>query len=364
MIMAGGRGERFWPVSREKSPKQLIKLLGNQSLLQQTVDRVLKLAPLENILIITNHAQVAGVRKQLPGLPRENVIAEPCGRDTCAAIVLGAAIIDQRNPKGVMAVFPADHHIQDQRTFQRILKDCFDLASSNEYLVTIGISPTEPATGYGYIRKGPILKSDDRSRDLKTRFSKVDLFVEKPPIAKARRYLKSGKYSWNAGMFVWSVRTFMISLKKYQPDLEDYFLKWKSAAASSSKLSTQLKKDYPSVKRISIDYALMEKAENTVVADGVFDWDDLGSWTALERYLKSDKQGNHSNAQFAQIDSNDNIVFDARSKKQHLIALVGVRDCIVVQTDDSCLVASKAHGQHIKELVKILAKDPKFKGLV
>jgi mannose-1-phosphate guanylyltransferase len=364
MIMAGGRGERFWPVSREKTPKQLIRLLGDQSLLQQTVERALPVAPIENILIITNKAQAAEVRKQLPDLPKQNVIAEPCGRDTCAAIVLGAAIVGQRNPRGVMAVFPADHLIQDQKIFQRVLRDCFQLAEKEEQLVTIGIQPTEPATGYGYIKEGRRFDSKRISVKGKTRFKKVDRFVEKPNLTKARRFLKSGQYCWNAGMFVWSVQTLVNAFAIHLPAMFEAFQSWKQVAGSSKKLAAQLSKDYANVTRISIDYALMEKASNTVVADGAFDWDDLGSWTALERHLKSDAQGNCSKASVVQVDSNNNVVFDTRKRNQQAIALVGIQDCIVVQTDDACLIASKSHGQQIKALVQKLATDPRFKHLI
>jgi mannose-1-phosphate guanylyltransferase len=363
IIMAGGRGERFWPVSREKTPKQLIKLLGDQSFLQQTIERALPVAPIENILIITNGAQASEVRKQLPNLPKHNVIAEPCGRDTCAAIALGAAIVGQRNPKGTMAVLPADHVIQDHKKFQRVLKDCLDLAAREDVLVTIGIRPTEPATGYGYIKEGCEVSFNLNVAKARTTFCHVDKFVEKPNLAKARRFLKSGQYRWNAGMFVWSVETVTRALEAYQPAMADALQRWKSVAGSPKKLAVQLTKDYPSVDRISIDFAVMEKAENTIVADGSFDWDDLGSWTALERHLKPDAQGNCQQAEFVQIDSNNNIVFDARTKQRQTIALVGIRDCIVVQTDDACMVASKSHGQQIKDLVQQLASDPRYKHL-
>ena len=364
IIMAGGRGERFWPMSREKTPKQLITLFGDQSLLQQTVERVLPVAPIENILIITNRAQAAGVRRQLPGLPRQNVIAEPCGRDTCAAIVLGAAIVEQRDPCGVMAVLPADHLIQDQKKFQRVLSDCFQLADKEEQLVTIGIQPTEPATSYGYIKEGRKIEGAQRASKGKTKFNKVDRFVEKPNAAKARRFLKSGQYRWNAGMFVWSVQTLMQAFQTHQPEMVEAFENWKQVAGSAKKLAARLEEDYPIITRISIDYALMEKASNTVVADGVFDWDDLGSWTALERHLKSDSAGNCSKASLVQVDSSNNIIFDARKgRKQQAIALVGMQDCIVVQTDDACMVASKSHGQQIKALVQKLAADPAFRHL-
>lgn len=364
IIMAGGRGERFWPVSREKTPKQLITLLGDQSLLQQTVNRVLRLAPIENILIITNQSQASAVRKQLPNLPKQNVIAEPCGRDTCAAIVLGAAIVGERNPGAIMAVLPADHLIQDQKTFQRVLRDCFQLAAEEEQLVTIGIQPSEPATGYGYIKEGePIGLKKNKSR-AKTLFKKVNKFVEKPNLAKARRFLKSGNYRWNAGMFVWSVQTMVNELSAHLPEMVEAYENWKAIAGNPSKLAAKLKNDYPNIKRISIDYGLMEKASNTVVADGAFDWDDLGSWTALERYLQSDSQGNRTDASLVQVDSSNNIIFDARKQTKQTIALVGIQDCIVVQTDDACMVASKSHGQQIKTLVQKIASDSKFKHLI
>ncbi|MBT5925686.1 MAG: mannose-1-phosphate guanyltransferase, partial [Verrucomicrobia bacterium] len=256
-----------------------------------------------------------------------------------------------------------DHVIQDHKKFQRVLKDCLDLAAREDVLVTIGIRPTEPATGYGYIKEGCEVSFNLNVAKARTTFCHVDKFVEKPNLAKARRFLKSGQYRWNAGMFVWSVETVTRALEAYQPAMADALQRWKSVAGSPKKLAVQLTKDYPSVDRISIDFAVMEKAENTIVADGSFDWDDLGSWTALERHLKPDAQGNCQQAEFVQIDSNNNIVFDARTKQRQTIALVGIRDCIVVQTDDACMVASKSHGQQIKDLVQQLASDPRYKHL-
>src|SRR5438477_6363829 len=180
IIMAGGRGERFWPVSREQTPKQLLALLGNRSFLQQAVDRVLPLVPLKNDLVITNETQAPQVRKQLPKLPKENVIAEPIGRDTCAAVTLGAAVVGGRSTTGVMAVLPADHVIPDEKKFQQVLADAFDLASRGRVIVTIGIKPTEPATGYGYIQLGDVLPAPSGAKKYKTVFRKVERFVEKP----------------------------------------------------------------------------------------------------------------------------------------------------------------------------------------
>lgn len=360
LIMAGGKGERFWPVSREKTPKQLIKLLGDRSFLQQTVDRVLNLVPLENILIITNQAQTAEVKKQLPQLPPQNIIAEPCGRDTCAAITLGAALVGHRNPKATMAVLPADHLIQEQKKFQTVLRDCFLVASKKDVLVTIGIRPTEPATGYGYIKTGSKLETQLRASKNTTVFSKVSQFVEKPNLAKAKRFLKSGQYCWNAGMFVWSVHSFLSALQKHQPKMASECLNWLKLAERPSLFQRTLKKDYSTIERISIDFALMEKAGNVVMADGTFDWDDLGSWTALERHMTPDQNNNCCRGDLVQLDSHNNIIFDARKNQGQPITLIGIKDCIVVQTDDACLIASKSHDQQIKQLVQLLAKESRF----
>ena len=190
IIMAGGRGERFWPVSRQATPKQLITLLGKRSFLQQAVDRVLPLVPLQNIIIITNEAQAAAVRRQLPKLPKANVVAEPCGRDTCAAVTLGAALVGARSTTGVMAVLPADHVIPDEKKFQQVLADSFDLASRGQVIVTIGIKPSEPNTGYGYIHVGEPLPAPAGVKKYKTPFSKAERFVEKPNLERAVEYLK------------------------------------------------------------------------------------------------------------------------------------------------------------------------------
>src|SRR6266487_1409627 len=207
IIMAGGRGERFWPVSREKTPKQLIRLVGRKSFLQEAVDRVLPLVPLKNILIITNGVQAPQVARQLPKLPRQNIIAEPVGRDTCAAVTLGAAIVGARSTTAVMAVLPADHVIPEEKKFQQVLKDCFNLAGRGQAIVTIGIKPTEPNTGYGYIQVGEALPPPSGVKAYKTVFHRAERFVEKPHFDKAVEYLSSGQYRWNAGMFVWGLVT-------------------------------------------------------------------------------------------------------------------------------------------------------------
>lgn len=365
IIMAGGKGERFWPVSREKTPKQLITLLGERSFLQQAVERVLPLVPLKNILIITNEVQAPEVRKQLPRLPKENVIAEPVGRDTTAAVTLGAALVGARSTTAVMAVLPADHVIPEEKKFQQVLGDAFDLASRGQAIITIGIKPTEPATGYGYIRVGEPLPPPQGVKSYKTLFYRAEKFVEKPNFDTALEYLNSGQFRWNAGMFIWSFVTITEGLQKHQPEMYAACQRWFKVAGSPARLDKVLAREYPEIKKISIDYALMEHAQNVIVADGAFEWDDLGSWTALGRHLKHDPEGNAAVADFVHVDGARNIIFDARSKARRTpIAVVGLRDAILVQTDDATLLAHKSQAQKVKELVKRLAEDPKLKRLV
>ena len=365
IIMAGGRGERFWPVSREKTPKQLLRLLGDRSFLQETVDRVLPIVPMKNIFTITNEAQAAEVRKQLPKLPKENVVAEPSGRDTCAAVTLGAALVGARSTTGIMAVLPADHVIPEAKKFQQVLADAFDLAGRGQAIVTIGIKPTEPNTGYGYIRVGEPLPPPQGVKAYKSVFHRAEQFVEKPNYDTALGYLQSGQYRWNAGMFIWSFVTVTEGLQKHQPEMYEACQRWFKVATNGPKLAKVLAKEYPDVKKISIDFALMEKAHNVVVADGAFEWDDLGSWTALARHLKADPEGNCAVADFIHVDAARNIIYDARTKDRRTpIAVVGLRDSILVQTDDAVLLAHKSQVQKVRELVKKLAEDAKFKKLV
>lgn len=363
IIMAGGRGERFWPVSREKTPKQLITLLGKKSFLQQAVERVLPLVPLKNIFIITNAVQAPEVRRQLPKLPKENVVAEPVGRDTCAAVTLGAALVGARSTTGVMAVLPADHVIPEEKKFQQVLADCFDLARRGRAIVTIGIKPTEPATGYGYIHVGDPLPPPQGAKAYKTTFFRAERFVEKPNLETAVEYVNRGDYRWNAGMFIWSFVTVTEGLQKHQPEMFDACQRWFAVAKHPAKLAKVLAKEYPVIKKVSIDYALMEHAQNVIAADGAFVWDDLGAWNALARHLKADAEGNCAVGDFIHVDAARNIIFDARTKNRTPIAVVGLLDSILVHTDDAVLLAHKSQSQKIKELVKKLAEDPRLKKL-
>src|SRR5208282_1397645 len=240
IIMAGGRGERFWPVSRDRTPKQLLTLLGKRSFLQQAVDRVLPLVPAKNVFVITNEAQWPEVRQQLPKIPRQNLIAEPVGRDTCAAVTLGAALVGARSITGVMAVLPADHVIPDEKKFQQVLADAFDLAGRGRAIVTIGIKPTDPATGYGYIRVGEALPPPSGAKKYKTTFFRAEEFVEKPHFDRAVEYLNSGQHRWNAGMFLWSFVTITEGLQKHQPEMYAACQRWFKAASQPVRLAKVL----------------------------------------------------------------------------------------------------------------------------
>jgi len=363
IIMAGGRGERFWPLSREQTPKQLLAILGKKSFLQEAVERVLPLVPAKNIFIITNEVQAPLVRKQLPKLPKDNIVAEPVGRDTCAAVTLGAALVGARSTTGVMAVLPADHVIPDAKKFQQILSDAFDMAAQGQAIVTIGIKPTEPATGYGYIQTGNELPKLAGVKT-KTIFYKAERFVEKPNFETALEYVNSGQYRWNAGMFVWSFITVTNGLEKHQPEMFAACQRWFKVANNPAKLAKVLAKEYPEIKKVSIDYALMEKAQNVIVADGDFEWDDLGAWPALARHIKQDPEGNAVMADFIHVDAARNIVYDGRTKNKTPVAVVGLRDSILVLTDDAVLLAHKSQAQKVKELVKKMSEDARLKKLI
>ena len=232
-------------------------------------------------------------------------------------------------------------------------------------IVTIGIKPTEPATGYGYIRTGPELPTPPGAKETKTIFFKAEQFVEKPNLDKAIEYVNSEHYRWNAGMFVWSFITITNGLEHHQPEMFAACQRWFQAASHPAKLAKVLAKEYPAIKKVSIDFALMEKAHNVVVADGAFAWDDLGAWPALARHIKQDAEGNAAVADFIHVDAARNIIYDARSKDRRTpIAVVGLRDSILVQTDDAVLLAHKSQAQKIKELVKRMAEDARFKKLV
>lgn len=349
VIMAGGKGERFWPASRLKRPKHLLPIVGDKPMLTQTVDRLEGFVEAENIFVITNVEQMEGVAEVCPSLPKENIVAEPVGRDTAAAVGLAMLLIKQKDPIASLAMLPADAFIQDMVGFQKALDVAFLAAEESSRLVTIGIAPTEPATGYGYIQKGESISGHNG-----VEVFKVVEFKEKPLLETAKAYLESGDYYWNAGMFVWSVQAISDALAQFTPELKSGLDAIESRMNEGVDLDKLLAELYPSLEKISIDFAVMEKADNVVTLAATFDWDDVGAWPAIERHFPKDGKGNVVDGEGVFEASSGNIVV---GEKGHLLALIGVDDLIVVHTKDATLVCKKDEAQKIKDLVKGLSPD-------
>ena len=347
VVMAGGKGERFWPQSRINHPKQLLRLIGNLTLLEQTAERLKPLVPEENILIITNQDYVAPMRSLLKKLPAENIIGEPVGKDTAPCVALAAGIVRAKagNDDAVMFLLPADHVIRNVGAMRSELKDCAELAAKSDSIITIGVNPTSASTGYGYIKCG-----EQMPDGTDTKFFKSLGFKEKPNIETAQRFITDGNYRWNSGMFIWSIKTINEAFHKYAPGLES-MAKRLSEAYVSDNIEQAMAEEYDKCDKISIDYAVMEKVENVLVAECSFDWDDVGSWTALRNQIRPDKDNNVVRGLFKNIDSSNNIVV---SDSKHLIAAIDVEDMIIVHTDDATLVCNAKSAQRIKELVHSL----------
>jgi len=341
VIMAGGRGERFWPQSRLKRPKHLLPIVGDKAMLAQAVDRVAGIVPAENVYIITNSEQREAVLEVCPSVPPKQVVGEPVGRDTAAAVGLAAVLVQERSEQGTFAILPADHVIHDTAGFQKTLELSFVAAEKGDFLVTIGIEPTEPATGYGYIQRGEAVCEENS-------VYRVKRFVEKPDLETAKGYLASGEYAWNAGMFVWQASTVRKAIATHVPELETSLAAIQSELSASGGLEDVLARHYPSIHKISVDFAVMEKADNVLTLPAGFDWDDVGEWPAVARHYEADAGGNVSRGQAIVQDASGNIVF---SDEDHLVALLGVEDLIVVRTGDATLVCHKDRAQDIKSLV-------------
>lgn len=356
VIMAGGRGERFWPQSRLRRPKHLLPIVGGKPMLTQTVDRLEGVVPTENLFVITNREQREAVLEVVPELPPENVVAEPVGRDTAAAVGLAAMLVGQRDPEGVFGILPADHVIRDAGNFRAVLRRAFAVAEATPVLVTLGIRPTNPATGYGYIQRGEALDPAEGGAVYGVR-----RFVEKPDLEKAKRYLASGDYFWNAGMFVWRVPVLGEAFAKHEPGLWQGLGRIGGRLANGEPLDAVLASVYPELKRISIDYAVMEKAENVVTIETSFDWDDVGEWPAVARHFEADTDGNVARGNVVVQDGGNNIIV---SEGEHLVAAVGVEDLIIIHTPDATLVCRKDQAQEIKKVVGRLGADPRLKDLI
>ncbi|MCX6854503.1 MAG: sugar phosphate nucleotidyltransferase [Verrucomicrobia bacterium] len=349
LILAGGSGQRFWPISRDSLPKQLLKLFGDKTLLEMTVDRLDGLVPTENIVILTNKQQEAAVRKLLPQLPKENIIAEPEKRDTAPAIALGVGWVVARDPTATMMVLPADHLIKDQKEFHRVLNNAAKAAEVGSSLVTIGIKPTWACPSYGYVERGrraSLPGVDDQA------VYEVERFREKPNPDLAEHFINQGTFTWNAGMFIWTIPAIFSELSRHCPALADFV----SELRNSKDFSATVSKQFGKLPKLSIDYALMERASRVLNIEATFDWDDVGNWTSVGRYLTNDEHGNQHNCAFSQLDSSSNLVFSQTG--QH-IALLGVQDLIIVSAKDALLITSRSHAESIKKLADQLPKELK-----
>lgn len=331
LIMAGGRGERFWPLSRIANPKQFLSLKNDgESMIQKTVNRVLPLVDIKDVFVLTNELYKEKVLEHLPLLPKENIVLEPVMRNTAPAIELGLEKVKEKYEDAAVIVLPSDHLIEDEIEFRKVLQKGVDFVSENKAIITIGITPTEPNTGYGYIKLG-------KGQDI----YKVDGFKEKPQLEVAKQYLKDGGFVWNAGMFIFSIKVMDEAFKKFLPKQYEIISK------DTSK--------FEQVESISIDYGVMEKADNIFCIPGDFGWDDVGSYLALERINPMDKDNNViQNKDTVTLDSKGNII---RGTNKKLIATLGVSDLVIVETDDVILVADKNKTGDIKKLLEEVKKQ-------
>ena len=343
LILAGGSGARFWPLSRDTRPKQLLHLFDEETLVEKTIQRLEGLVPIENILILTNAKQEEEMRKAAAMLPAENILAEPAKRDTAPAVALGIGWIARRNPEATMAVLPSDHLIQDAAGFRQVLAQAMDSAEKTKHLVTIGIKPTWPCPSYGYIERGALLENSES-------IFRVERFREKPSPDLAEEFLRQGTFSWNAGMFIWSIPAAVDELNVHCPELADFV----AVIQKTEDFPGSLAAEFAKTPKTSIDYALMEKSERILNIEGTFDWDDVGNWDAVSKYLSGDEDDNRTRATLTKIDASENIVFSDTT--QH-VGLLGVKDLIIVQTKDALLVADRKSADQIKHLVDQLPEN-------
>lgn len=340
LIMAGGKGTRFWPLSTEENPKQFLNLVGNESMIQMTVNRLKSIIPMERIFVVTDQKYEKLVNEHLTELPSENIIIEPVGMNTAPCIALSAMLIEKKFPNATLAVLPSDHLIENEDLFQTTLQAADLYVEMNpKAIVTLGMEVTRPEVGYGYIKYENELNS---IYDLSIR--KVDKFVEKPDVETAKRYMDEGCYLWNGGMFIWKIQN-IISLTK-QHLSSTYELLAKIANSSSSEFNQKLYELYPKVESISVDYGIMERAEQICVIPSSFGWDDIGSWLSLERYRETDEYDNILDGEIKALNSKGNIIV---SKTKPMV-LCGVEDLILVETDEVVMVMKKEDVGRISEL--------------
>jgi mannose-1-phosphate guanylyltransferase len=348
VVMAGGSGTRFWPKSRRNRPKQLLKLHGDATMLQQTVRRIAPMIGASETLIITGADQAEAVRAQLPELPAGNVVAEPCPRDTAPCVGLAATIIAKKDPEGTMIVMPADHVIRPEETFRKTVKVAVGVIDADPTaFVTFGIRPTRPETGYGYIERGESLGSPDGIA-----LHRVKQFREKPDRATAERFLAAGTFGWNSGIFLWRAKAILGAIKTEKPALAKA-LERIGAALGTPKEAEVIAHEFPNMERVPIDKAVMEKASNVRVLEVIYDWNDVGDWRALTELVDPDANGNTIQGPVLAVDTKNSIIV---ADDGQLVATLGVDDLVVVQSAGATLIAKKDQLDKLKSLVEGLDK--------
>ena len=350
VILAGGRGERFWPQSRQTRPKHLLPIVGDRPMVAQTVARLAGLTPPDRVFILTNVEHVAAIRAACPEIPAEQIIGEPVGRDTAPAAALAALLVRRRDPNGVVALLAADAAIHDAAGFRSVMGAVFATAARQEYIFTVGIPPAYPAIAYGYLQRGEKLGECEGHP-----WFRVGKFVEKPDLPKAERYLAEGGYWWNAGIFVARASLLEAAFLQYAPAIAAGMADLNTRLDSGVALPEALAAVYPNLTKISLDYAVMEKAANVAVFAASFDWDDVGEWPALVRHAQPDAAGNVARGDVALCEARGNLVL---GEPGHLIALLGVEDLVVVHTPEATLVCPKSRAQELKKLLQVVAAKP------
>jgi mannose-1-phosphate guanylyltransferase len=349
VIMAGGSGTRLWPLSRDKRPKQSLELTGDRSMFQLAVERIKPLFPAEQIFVVTREEYAGMLRAQWPELDEENFILEPEGRGTAPAIGLAALHLQQKDPTGTMTVLTADHYIADPAGFRGALSAALEVAQQN-YLVTLGIQPTSPSTGYGYIEMGePVSKSKDLPA------YRVNRFVEKPNLQTAVEMVTSGRYSWNSGMFIWRIDRIMEEFTSQMPEFAAQ-LQELSGGLGSGSYREVITRVWPQVGKQTIDYGVMEKAASVAVIPIQVGWVDVGSWASLDLVLPLDEKGNAFTGPHVEIDTRNTLVFMSSNR---LAAIVGVENLVIVDTEDALLVCPKEREQEVREVVRLLKEAGK-----
>lgn len=343
VIMAGGRGERFWPKSRNSCPKQFLSLTSDgETMIQKTVNRLRPLVDAGDIFIVTNAAYTGLVKDQLPDVPAENILAEPCARNTAPCIAFAAAVIGRKYDDAIMLVLPSDHLIGYENIYIKTLKKAVAVAEQGKNLVTVGITPTYPEIGYGYINFG----------EEKGDAYQVERFVEKPDLPTAKKYLSSGKYLWNSGMFVWKISSIMANMKEFMPDVAEGAERI-AASFGTPDFEEVLVREFTAFPSESVDFGIMEKASDIYTLPGSFGWDDVGSWLAVERINETDENKNFISGDVIAVDAERTTVCGGK----RLIAAIGTEDLIIVDTDDVLLVCSKNNTQDVKKVIAQLKEN-------